>query len=318
MNDRNYIYEIYRQGSFSAAAKTLFVSQPTLSIAVKRTEEKLGITIFDRSSSTLRLTQEGSVYIRAIEQMQHIEDTMHTELSDIAQLKSGKLTVCAENFASSFVLPRILLPFFAAYPGIEVSLLETTADQLKEALISEKADLAVTHAFDDPAFRSVPLFEEEILLAVPHGAVTDPTLLGQALTTEQLQHSPLTAAPVDIATFRELPFLLLKNGNDMYRRSLAMFRAAEIHPTVKLYLDQMITSYNMVCAGLGAAFVSDSLARNVAADKGCLFFRLDNPETRRKMTVVYKGKHYISRAVNAFITTAKEAFPEGDNRQQCV
>lgn len=309
VTDRKYIYEIYRQGSFSAAAKALFVSQPTLSIAVKRTEERLGITIFDRSAASLRLTQEGSVYIRAVEQMQLIEEQMHTELSDIAELKSGKLTVCSENFATSFVLPRILLPFFEAYPGIEVTLLETSADQLKEALLTEKADLAVTHAFDDPAFRSVPLFEEEILLAVPHGAVTDPALLAQALTPEQLHRSPLTAPPVEVTAFRQLPFLLLKNGNDMYRRSLAIFRAADIRPAVKLYLDQMITSYNMVCAGVGAAFVSDSLARNVVADGACLFFRIDSPEIRRKMTVVYKGRHYISRAVNAFITTAKEAFP---------
>ncbi|MBQ8683789.1 MAG: LysR family transcriptional regulator [Clostridia bacterium] len=306
MNDRKYIYEIYRQGSFSAAAKALFVSQPTLSIAVKRTEEKLGITIFDRSSPSLRLTQEGSVYIRAVEQMQHIEDTMHTELADIAELKSGKITVCSENFASSFILPRILLPFFRQYPGIELNLLETNAAQLKESLLSEAADLAITHDLDDPAFRAVPLFEEEILLAVPAEAVP-PELVAYAMTADDLQ-AGRSADPVDVAAFAALPFLLLKNGNDMYRRALTVFRAAGIHPDVRLYLDQMITSYNMACAGLGAAFVSDALIKN-SENVGCVFFRLRSDETRRRMMVVYKGKHYISRAVNAFIETAREAFP---------
>lgn len=307
MNDRKYIYEIYKHGSFSAAAKALFVSQPTLSIAVKRTEEKLGITIFDRSSSTLKLTQEGQVYMRAVEQMQLVEDTMHTELSDIAELKSGKLTVCSENFASSFILPPILSAFLETYPGIELSLLDTNNARLKEALISEQADLAITQVIEDPTFKSVPLFNEEILLAVPSGAISDSALAEKALSADDLRRSPLDAEAVNIADFGHLPFLLLKNGNDMYRRSFDIFREADIRPNVKLYLDQMITSYNMACAGLGAAFVSDTLARRVA-DGGCLFFRINSPKTHREMAIVYKDKHYISRALSAFITTAKEAF----------
>lgn len=306
MTDRKYIYEIYRQGSFSAAAKALFVSQPTLSIAVKRTEEKLGITIFDRTSP-LRLTQEGKIFIQAIEQMQHIEESMQVELADMAQLKSGKLTVCCETFAASFILPRILLRFFEKYPGIDLTLLETDATHLRESLLDESADLAISHAGNNESFEYVPLFSEEVLLAVPEQLLTDRHPRQLAITAQTLRNSLSAATPVDIRCFADLPFLFLKNGNDMYRRAQAIFKTAGCRPTVKCYPNQLISSYNMACAGLGAAFVTDTVVKN-SENTGCVFFRLKSDETRRCMTVVHKRKHYTSKAVNAFIETAKEAY----------
>ena len=57
----DYVYEVYLARSFSAAAKKLFISQPALSAAVKKVEKQLGITIFDRSTNPITLTQAGRV-----------------------------------------------------------------------------------------------------------------------------------------------------------------------------------------------------------------------------------------------------------------
>ena len=62
-----YIYEVYRERSVTRAARNLYVTQPCLSALVKKTEQKLGFPIFDRSSNPLELTEYGKEYIRYIE-----------------------------------------------------------------------------------------------------------------------------------------------------------------------------------------------------------------------------------------------------------
>lgn len=73
---KDYIYEIYRCGSFSAAAKNLYITQPAISIAVKKEEQELGQPIFERSSSHLLLTDAGRAYIDAVEKLHRIEDDL--------------------------------------------------------------------------------------------------------------------------------------------------------------------------------------------------------------------------------------------------
>ena len=62
-----YIYEVYKEKSFSKAAAALFISQPSLSANVKRVENRIGYPIFDRSTKPLQLTEVGKHYIQAVE-----------------------------------------------------------------------------------------------------------------------------------------------------------------------------------------------------------------------------------------------------------
>ena len=64
---KKYIYEVYREKSFSKAAQNLYISQPSLSARVKKVEKEIGFPLFDRSTSPLQLTEVGEVYIKAAE-----------------------------------------------------------------------------------------------------------------------------------------------------------------------------------------------------------------------------------------------------------
>lgn len=70
-----YIYEIYREKSFSRAAKNLYISQPTLSAAVKKAEAEIGFPLFDRSTSPISLTEYGRQYIRSAEIIMDAENS---------------------------------------------------------------------------------------------------------------------------------------------------------------------------------------------------------------------------------------------------
>ena len=87
LQSMKYVYEVYKEKSFSKAAKNLDVSQPALSTAIKKIETEAGITLFDRSSSPLKLTEAGQAYIDAVKEVMSIQNNLKCQLSDICYFK---------------------------------------------------------------------------------------------------------------------------------------------------------------------------------------------------------------------------------------
>lgn len=81
LRDREYVYAVYQERSFSRAAQRLFISQPALSSKVKKVEERVGAPLFDRSTNPIRLTPAGKCYVEAVEQVMGIEDELRSRLA---------------------------------------------------------------------------------------------------------------------------------------------------------------------------------------------------------------------------------------------
>ncbi len=310
MNEMDYVYEVYKERSFSAAAKKLYVSQPALSTAVKKLEESLGITIFDRSISPIALTEAGRVYIDAVESMRLIDRRMREQIADMSALRTGHIVVSGENFVSSFILPPVMKCFLNKYSGIEVELMESNSPDLRKFLLTENIDLLIAHDFDPKLYTAFPLFEESLFLVVPEEFQINEKLKDYALTRDQIiegVHLKQSCKAVDLKAFTDQRFLLLKPGNDMHRRAKILCEDAGFVPQVALSLDQLITSYNLALGGMGIAFVTDVLV-SAAPGNGGLYYRLDGAHTTRTMCIGYKHNRYMSHACNAFIQTALEVF----------
>ncbi len=69
----NYVYEVYKEQSFSKAAENLYISQPALSSMIKKIETKIGMPLFDRSTSPIQLTECGKKYIKTAEKIMDLE-----------------------------------------------------------------------------------------------------------------------------------------------------------------------------------------------------------------------------------------------------
>ena len=311
--DSNYVYEVYKKRSFSAAAKSLFVSQPALSSAVKKVEKELGITIFDRSTSPISLTEEGKLYIAAVEKIRMIENDLFVQLSDVGQLKTGHICVGGANFVSSFVMPEIMLEFSKKYPGLSVDVIESNSPDLKQMVLDETLDLLIAHDFDGDQYTSEPIFDETLLLAVPVNFGINDKLKDFAFTKADIEQGKhlTTDKTVDLKLFENEPFILLKKGNDLSSRAATLFADAGFTPKVRMELDQLLTSYNVACSGLACAFAPDCFASFVKED-GCLFYKIAGEHTRRRMQIGYKKNRYCSRAIRAFIETTKEVYHNKD------
>ena len=312
MDVTDYVYAVYKERSFSLAAKKLFISQPALSAMVKKVEKSIGITIFDRSTSPITLTEAGKVYIKSIEEMQAVKKRLDEELSDLRGLKTGKLVVSGENFVSSFIMPEVIMRFSEEYEGIRVDLVESNSPDLRQLLLSDEVDLLIAHDFDKKLYSCEPLFDEMLLLAVPERLKINEGLKNFALTSDDIKsgkHLKKDCPSVNLETFKEEEFLILKKGNDMERHAQELCEEAGFSPKTLITLDQLITSYNMACAGMGIAFVTDILIVK-GRGENCVYYKISSNEITRRMFIGYKKNRYISKACEKFIEIAKKVYKE--------
>ena len=235
-----YVYAVYKTGNFTKAAESLYISQPSLSVAVKNLENEIGAPLFERSGSGVVLTEIGREYIAAAEKIMSIQKDFSNRLNDIFSLETGSITVGGTNYLSSYVLPKIINRFSARYPKITVDLVEANSISLAEMIENESVDVVID-SFDSTMdnYTGYPLVSEKILLCVPadrkvNNGLEDYRILPEDLYSEKTETVPC----VPIETFKNEPFILLKNGNDMFFRARNIFER-RMTPNVIFSVDQM-------------------------------------------------------------------------------
>jgi len=261
LSGMDYVYTVWQERSFSAAARRLFVSQPALSAAVKKAERELGMPIFDRSRSPLQLTDAGRAYIEAAARIYRIHNDLKRYCDDLAGLASGTLQLGGTNFFASCFLPPMIEAFSKKYPQIRLTVTESDSADLYNKLATEELDIIVdSGVYDESQYEIMPFYTDHLLLAVPVTLPVNrqPGLAGALLRREDIlagRHRDGRAAAVSLAVFADEEFLLLGKGNDMYRRSKGLFQSDGVTPKVKLYLNQLMTAFHMARQGLVVVLV---------------------------------------------------------------
>lgn len=300
-----YVYEVYKEKSFSRAAASLFISQPSLSANVKRIEKRIGYPIFDRSTKPLGLTECGERYIQAVEQIMSVKNEFVNFVNDLGGLKTGKLVVGGSNFFSSWILPGLIADFARKYPLIEIILIEESTANLAQLLQQGALDLAVDNCLlDEAVFDSCIFQEEHLLLAVPRSFAVNESLSAYQLSVESIRdHSFLKPEmkAVPLAAFRDEPFIMLKPENDTGKRALAICHQHRLHPHVVFELDQQLTAYNITCSGMGISFLGDMLISSVPDNPDLVYYKLPPKNSSRNVYFYWKKGRYLSRAMEEFL-----------------
>lgn len=301
----HYVYQVYKEMNFSRAARNLYISQPSLSAAVKKVEAQIGYPIFDRSSSPIQLTELGKEYIRSIEIIMDVENGFQNYVNDMRELKSGSISVGGTNLFASYVLPPILVRFTEHYPHIHIDLTEATTSALTERLFSGSLDLLIDNQSMDLSIYGKRFFcEEHLLLTVPVRFSVCEKLKNYALTAGDIRknrHLNSRIPPVSLELFQNEPFLLLKTGNDTRERADRICRSSHFLPRIQLELEQQITAYNLSRYGMGISFCSDTLIRHVPEDESLIYYKLNHQDASREVNFYYKRKRYMPKIVSAFL-----------------
>lgn len=303
-----YVYEVYKERSFSKAAKNLYISQPSLSATIKKTEDKIGAPLFDRSTNPIQLTECGMQYIKSIEEIMDIQNNFENYITNLNELKTGKLALGGSNLFASFILPPLISEFTRKYPLVKIHLIESDTATLKDMLLSGTVDLVIdNYDFYDPTHTTQFFANETLVLAVPKGLEVNRAAAAYTLTYEDIinkKHLDESTPSVPLKLFEKEPFIFLRAGNDTRRRAEKICHDNNILPKVILKLDQQITSYNVACYGMGIAFISDTLVCKTRPDPNINYYKLDDPLAKRKIYFYYKQSKYVTRAMKEFLKIA--------------
>jgi LysR family transcriptional regulator, low CO2-responsive transcriptional regulator len=133
---------IARTGSFTRAAEALFLTQPTVSMQVRKLEEGVGMPLFEHVGKQTHLTDAGKVVLSYVREVLDALANVHMEIADMQGLKTGTLRLAVVTTAKYFA-PRALGRFCELYPGVEVALKVTNRERLLERMTGNIDDLYI-------------------------------------------------------------------------------------------------------------------------------------------------------------------------------
>ena len=189
LTELRYIVAVARERHFGRAAETCFVSQPTLSVAVKKLEDELGLTLFERGPGEVSVTPAGR---RIIEQAQRVLE----EASRIRELAAagkdplaGPLRLGAIYTIGPYLLPKLIPVLRRTAPAMQLLIQENFTHRLAEELRSGEVDvILVALPFETPGVMTRPVYDEPFMVAVPKG---HPWENRKRVTSEELTNESL-------------------------------------------------------------------------------------------------------------------------------
>src|SRR6185369_15267534 len=168
LHQLRYLLAVAKTGNFSRAAEQCHVSQPSLSQQIAKLESELDERLFSRLKRSAVLTSAGAALVQRAARILSEVDAAHRDVADAAEQVRGKVSVGVIPTIAPYFLPRVLALTTRECPAMEVRIHEATTAQLLVSAAACEIDLAIVSLpIADMRFIREPLFEEELLLAVP-------------------------------------------------------------------------------------------------------------------------------------------------------
>ena len=273
-----------RLKNITRAAERLRVSQPNITVAIKKLEAELGIQLFDRSQKQLSLTPEGAVFLGRVEvALRNIQDAV-LEVNDYKQLQKGTIKIGIPPMMGAYLFPKIFSSFQRRYSHLDVYLHEEGSVAIREQLERDELDFGIIIIPDaSPNLQLLPMARSQIVCCVPEGS-------------ELAQRKAITLQDIEAQNI-----IMLKEGSFLRQTMLQKMKEAGITPNIVLESNQVVTIMGLVANGVGNAFLLDMITHDVP---GIRAIPLATP-VYVDVGLAWKRDRYISRAAQSFIEFSK-------------
>jgi DNA-binding transcriptional LysR family regulator len=289
-----YAVAVAAHRHFTRAAAAVPVAQPALSHQIRLLEQELGVELFERSRSGVRVTEAGEIFLLRARRALAEVDAAREEIAALGGLASGRLVIGAMQALAGLDLPRLLAAFHAAHPGIDVSLREDPTRDMFTMAARGEIDLAIAALdVERPAGLEVlPLVCEPVLAAVP---ATHPLAALEAVAVQQLSHET---------------FVFFKEGTGLRALSERAAERAGFAPRVGFQVSSFDRLLALVGEGLGVALVPASAVRD-PRPPGVAVLPV-SPRIDRTVGAVWRADHRHTPAASAFLALLRERISPPD------
>lgn len=280
-----YFIEIARQRSFTRAADRLHMAQPALSQQMKNLEAELGTALFNRGRKEVQLTAAGKAFLPRAEGLITQAAAAKAVVSDVAQLRGGKLIIAAIPSVSACLLPEVIHRFSKQHDKVELRLIEDSSERVAASVESGLADIG---------FLQLPASKAAFTV---QAIITEPfiVLVGKAHALAR-QKEP----SVSLRQLAAESFIFYKGrARDT---ALESCRKAGFEPHIVCESGELGTVSALVAAGLGLAVVPRLAAENLPKSIRTLAIR--DPKMQRQIAAVWQKGSALSPAAAALLKLA--------------
>jgi DNA-binding transcriptional LysR family regulator len=282
----DYFRMVCRENNITRAAARLHVSQPSVTIGIRKLEEELGVKLLDRGPKQISLTEEGRIFLQRAEEILARAEEAVAEMRDRRQHHLGSIRVGITAIMGAVLFPAAFARFRKDYPNVQVTVLEEGSMAVRNRLEKGELDVGIMITSNlPPNIQSVPISTGQILVCLPYG------------------HPLGERDAILLSELRDEPFILFRE--DTYSRQIILEECAKYHFTPKIALtsSQIGTVLELVRQRVGISFFIEEL---LSSQSGILTRPLAEP-LFLVAGLAWNRERYLSKAARAFIDSFSKA-----------
>ncbi len=279
-----------RTGSFTLAAKELFLSQSAVSHSMKALEEDVGCRLLDRVGKKVFLTQAGEQLLAHSEKILREMKEAREALLHLGKWGKGRLRLGASTTACQYIIPRALTEFKKRYAECPIAIEPGDSAHMIEALYANRIDLAISmKPQTDEALEFRPLFTDELQF-----------LVSSAHPWAQQRHAPREEAA-------KQNYVLYNRSSYTARLIDDYFRQERIVLNTCIELGSMEAIKELVKLNLGVSIVAPWIAREEIAAGTLVSLSMGRRKLKREWGIIHLQERRLGLQEETFITMAQEA-----------
>ncbi|MCL2704775.1 MAG: LysR family transcriptional regulator [Spirochaetaceae bacterium] len=277
-------YYTAKFNSFTKAAQSLGITQPSVTRQVQDLQEKAGFSLINKTGKSFILTDAGNMLYSMAETIFEIEARIEENISDYKRQKKGNIVINTISSFSSYYLPDFMPKFIEKYPEIKVSVYAMPGENVVSTTSKFNNDFGiVSHKVRDSKIISRELFCEEIvLISSPDQPLAKKERVGPA----QLNNLPMV--------------LFEKDSGTMYSTEGFMRRNRINFKTICTISDSEAVK-NMVMHKAGYALISKKVVEKEVASGELVAIHINDSFLTRKFYMIYHKDKYFSENLQSFI-----------------
>jgi LysR family hydrogen peroxide-inducible transcriptional activator len=295
LHQLRYFVAVAELGHFTRAAERCHVSQPSLSQQIAKLEKELRKPLFDRLGRIVRLTDAGrTLYEQAVSILASVEEAKR-QVADDSGEPGGIVAVGAIPTIAPFLLPGVASAFQKRWGGSQVLLFEElTAHVIENCLRGERDVGVLALPVSDTRLQVEPLFEEELLLALPAG------------------HPLSKKRRVTIDDLNGQPFILLSEMHCLGEQIISFCNQESCKPFMVCRSAQLLTVQELVTVGHGVSLLP-AMACEFDRHARRVYRRLSGRVPSRTVGMIWRKQRYQQPIVRRFIEMMRDkvARPSG-------
>jgi DNA-binding transcriptional LysR family regulator len=288
-----YLVALAEERHFTRAAEREHIAQPALSQQIRKLEEEVGVALVERTTRRVSITEAGELLVARARRILSECDAAHAELEALRGILTGHVSVGAMHTMGPVDVSLALAIFHQRHPGVELTVLEQSSEELAEMLRDDVLDLAylsVTERIESHGLGLHQLVSEELVVILPRS------------------HPLAKRSGVRMRELAGEQFISYREGSRLRELLNRAAREAEFDPQVMLESNESRRIRRLVARGMGVAILPRSDTEGAGADLAVL--KLDQPALTRDITLAWRQGRRQPPAVAEFIELSRDLFSE--------